>query len=318
MSLRTITRRVATNRVLDGVDSDASEEWIVNIAELGYLLVGAPDVEAWRHYAERVLGTMTSDGDNGILYLKIDPRAFRIAVLPGHANGLLASGWLVNTPAEFAAARQELLDVGVDVADGDEGGARLRHVQAYFTFRDPEGHSHEVAWGPISDFKPFTSPIGVSSFITEGMGVGHVVLTATNDFKAEAEFWLKHGFGLSDILNVPTPAGNAQVHFFHCRNPRQHSLALGELPIPGGCIHIMLEVATLDDVGRCLDRVEEHGVKLTATLGRHVNDNMTSFYMLTPGGFALEYGTGGKKMNWEENVVFETTRGSDWGHRYLS
>lgn len=289
----------------------------MKISELGYVLVGAPDVEEWRHYAEQVLGTMAVDGEDGVLYLKIDARAFRIAILPGHDNGLIASGWLVNSPNDFAAARQELIDAGVEVSTGDAAGALLRHVQAYFSFRDPEGHQHEVSWGPISDFKPFTSPIGVSEFITEGLGLGHVVLTAANDFKAETDFWINHGFGLSDILNVPTPAGNAQIHFLHCRNPRQHSLAFGELPIPGGCIHIMLEVGTLDDVGRCLDRVEHHGVKMTATLGRHVNDNMTSFYMLTPGGFSLEYGTGGKTMNWEESIVFETTRGSDWGHKYV-
>ena len=290
----------------------------MNIAELGYLLVGAPDVEDWRRFAEKILGTMAIDGEQGALYLKIDPRAFRIAVLPGHDNGLLASGWLVNSPVDFTDARNELVEAGVAVTDGDADGARLRQVQDYFSFRDPEGHLHEIAWGPISDFQPFVSPLGVTAFVTEGLGLGHVVLTATKDFRGEADFWLNHGFRLSDILNVPTPAGNAQVHFFHCRNPRQHSLALGELPIPGGCIHVMLEVASLDDVGRCLDRVEKHGVKLTATLGRHVNDNMTSFYMLTPGGFSLEYGTGGKKMNWEENVVFETTRGSDWGHKFMA
>lgn len=63
--------------------------------------------------------------------------------------------------------------------------------------------------------------------------------------------------------------------------------------------------------------VAEHDVKLSAILGRHVNDNMISFYMITPSGFAMEYGTGGKKMNWEENVVYETTRGSDWGHKFM-
>jgi len=103
------------------------------------------------------------------------------------------------------------VEAGVAVTDGDADGARLRQVQNYFSFRDPEGHLHEIAWGPISDFQPFVSPLGVTAFVTEGLGLGHVVLTATKDFGSEADFWLNHGFRLSDILNVPTPAGNAQL-----------------------------------------------------------------------------------------------------------
>jgi len=289
----------------------------MDIAELGYLLVGAPQVDEWRDYAEKILGAMAVDGPDGSLYIKVDRRAFRIAVLPGNENGLVANGWLVNSVLDFENARQALEADGVTVQSGSVEGAVLRQVQAYFAFRDPEGHTHEIAWGPISDFLPFVSPAGVSGFVTDNMGLGHVVLTAVKDFDKEAEFWTRvGGFALSDILHIPTPAGKARVHFFHCGNPRQHSLALGELPIPGGCIHMMLEVGSMDDVGRCLDRVEQHGVKLTATLGRHVNDNMISFYMLTPGGFSLEYGYGGKQMDWSDHVVFETTRGSDWGHQF--
>ena len=289
----------------------------MKIAELGYLLVGAPNTAEWKHFAENVVGAMTVGGPDDALYVKIDPRAFRLAILPGHENGLLASGWLVASPDEFAAARDELQTADVLVTEGDEGGAKLRQVQQYFSFRDPAGHLHEIAWGPISDFTPFVSPAAVSGFVTKGLGLGHVVLTAPREFKTAVDFWLKHGFALSDILNIPTPAGNAQVSFLHCGNPRQHSLAFGELDIPGGCIHMMLEVETMDDVGRCLDRVAKHEVKLSATLGRHVNDDMISFYMVTPGGFSMEYGTGGRTVNWDENVVFETTRGSDWGHRFV-
>jgi len=86
--------------------------------------------------------------------------------------------------------------------------------------------------------------------------------------------------------------------------------------MPGGCIHMMLEVAGFDDVGRCLDRVAANNVKIASTLGRHVNDEMISFYMRTPGGFSLEYGCGGKQVDWCEHVVFETTRGSHWGHQW--
>ena len=51
-----------------------------------------------------------------------------------------------------------------------------------------------------------------------------------------------------------------------------------------------------------------------ASLGQHVNDNMTSFYMLTPSNFALEYGYGGLVVDWDKHAVFEATTISQWGH----
>ena len=103
----------------------------------------------------------------------------------------------------------------------------------------------------------------------------------------------------------------------HCAAGRQHSLAYAELSDPTGCNHLMVEVDSVDEVGRALDRVDQNGVRLTLTLGRHVNDDMISFYMMTPGGFQMEYGTGGSVKDWSNYKVFESTRGSHWGHKFL-
>jgi 3,4-dihydroxy-9,10-secoandrosta-1,3,5(10)-triene-9,17-dione 4,5-dioxygenase len=85
-----------------------------------------------------------------------------------------------------------------------------------------------------------------------------------------------------------------------------------------GCDHLLIEVENFDEVGRCLYRCEDHGVPLRVTLGRHINDNMLSFYMHSPGGFSIEYGTGGTRVeNRSEQTVFEARQGSHWGHRFL-
>ncbi|HUD53400.1 VOC family protein, partial [Parvibaculum sp.] len=90
---------------------------------------------------------------------------------------------------------------------------------------------------------------------------------------------------------------------------------LAEMPSPSGCIHVMVEVNSIDEVGRALDRVQQHQVPMLMGLGRHVNDEMISFYIFTPGMFALEYGWGGLVKDWTEHQVFETTSPSHWGHR---
>jgi len=290
----------------------------MEISELGYVLVGAPKVDEWRRFSTGVLGAMAIDAPDGGLYIKTDVRTFRLGVVPGRDNGLIASGWLTSGPAAFREAHAALTADGVKIEEGDVPGARFRCVQAYFAFQDPAGHRHEIAWGPISDHAPFVSPAGVSGFVTDDMGLGHVVLSAVGSaFDDSIAFWTRPGrFALSDILHLPAAEGTSplRVHFMHCSNAREHSLALAELPVPGGCIHMMLEAKSLDDVGRCLDRAIQHKVKIVATLGRHVNDEMVSFYMNTPGGFALEFGCGGKQVDWREHIAFETTRGSHWGH----
>lgn len=72
----------------------------------------------------------------------------------------------------------------------------------------------------------------------------------------------------------------------------------------------------MDEVGRAMDRCASYGAKLMATLGRHVNDRMTSFYLESPSGFAIEYGHGGRIVEWSRNVVHETTAVSLWGHDF--
>ena len=78
----------------------------------------------------------------------------------------------------------------------------------------------------------------------------------------------------------------------------------------------MVEVSTLDEVGSALDRVKKAGLPLMATLGRHINDNMCSFYVVAPGGIAIEYGFDGLLVDWDHYTPTVSTIGDLWGHEY--
>ena len=55
-----------------------------------------------------------------------------------------------------------------------------------------------------------------------------------------------------------------------------------------------------------------------ATLGRHPNDLMTSFYMRTPSDILVEYGWGGREVDdatWQPHEL--TSAASFWGHHGL-
>ncbi|MGQ7958059.1 VOC family protein [Pseudomonas sp. SP16.1] len=294
----------------------------MDIRGLGYVTVASTDLGRWLGYGTQVLGMMADSSalDQGLLYLKMDERPYRLLIQQDSRDGFGACGWEVAGQGAFEQAIAELQQADVEVRRATAEELRQRQVQALACFRDPDGNRHELFWGPRQDFAPFVSPAAVSGFVTSDLGMGHAVLPAPN-FDASLDFYQKvMGLGLSDLMKVRFTDDSAEpekrIHFLHCNNARHHSLALFECPIPSGCVHLMVEVAALDDVGRALDRMHAHGVKLSATLGRHTNDEMTSFYMQTPGGFDMEYGCGGKVMDWQRHTPFESTVVSHWGHDF--
>jgi catechol 2,3-dioxygenase-like lactoylglutathione lyase family enzyme len=116
------------------------------------------------------------------------------------------------------------------------------------------------------------------------------------------------GFRLSDYVLHPFKA-----FFFHV-NPRHHSLAFLETG-RNGTHHLMVELFSLDDVGQAYDLALGEEGRIGVTLGRHINDAMTSFYSWTPSGFMVEYGWGGRSIDPDTWQAGEVVYGpSLWGH----
>jgi len=287
------------------------------IQELAYVVAAHPDLSTWRSYGEQVLGLQAMDTPQALL-LKMDERAFRIQVETGPEARYVASGWLVRDERQFEAARAHLQDRKIAFEEGSLELCQRRKVSKMLVVTDPSGNRHELVWGYQSDFRRMVSPVGVPGFVTGDQGMGHVVLPAPNFAETVAFVRDVLGFELSDLFNFkPAPDAPAlPIHFFHCQNPRHHSLALAAFPVPSGCVHIMVEVGDMAEVGRAFDRRLAHAVPLSATLGQHTNDRMISFYMKTPSGFDVEVGTGGAQVDWERHVTHEFTAVSLWGHDF--
>jgi 3,4-dihydroxy-9,10-secoandrosta-1,3,5(10)-triene-9,17-dione 4,5-dioxygenase len=293
---------------------------MIRIEQLAYIVAECDEPERWRRFAEDVVGLSVHDAPDGGLYLKMDERAYRIAVQRGPENRYRASGWQLADEDAFESAAEFLQRSGTAFERGSSELCDARKVQALLLLRDPSGNQHELFWGHQSDFTRFVSPAGVSAFITGTLGMGHTVLPAPNFDATWAFFQDVLGFGLADLYRhryTDDPAEPLKrIYFTHCANGRHHSLALFEGDVPSGCVHAMVEVPSMDEVGRAYDRMLKHDVKLMATLGRHVNDQVISFYMLTPSNFALEFGTGGAVIDWDSHTVFEATAVSQWGHDF--
>lgn len=291
---------------------------MIDIRGLAYFVAEIEQLDEWRRYAEDVLGMMTAPAPGGGLYVKMDERPFRMLVLEGGQRRYVASGWELAGEAAFKDALATLGNAGVGYELAGPELCRQRGMQAIALVTDPSGNRHELGWGHLSDCQPFVSPQGVPRFLTGEMGMGHTVLPSPNFDASVAFFRDVLGFGLSDIFNFrPDPNGPAiRIHFLHCNNARHHSLAIAEYPVPSGCVHVMVEVDSMTEVGRAHDRMTARQVPISATLGQHLNDRMTSFYMKTPSGFDLEFGCGGLQVDWDRHSPFEFTRVSIWGHDF--
>ncbi|MDP9139295.1 MAG: VOC family protein [Pseudomonadota bacterium] len=291
----------------------------MKIQALAYVVAESTDVSKWKHYGEQVLGAATSASADGGLYLKLDERRQRLVVVPGATDRYVASGWEVASSADFDATVSTLKAAGVAVVDGTDAERKSRLFDRLAVFVDPAGNRHELVQGYNGGESPFTSPIGVAGFKTGKQGMGHTVLPAAPGFDATLKLFQDVlGFGLSDKFNFqPGPdAPVMRIYFLHAGAGRHHSIALAEMPNPSGCVHIMMEVNTMTDVGLAHERRVKHNVKMMATLGEHENDRMTSFYMLTPGNFAIEYGWGGITVDPATWQTTETKQVSIWGHDF--
>jgi 2,3-dihydroxybiphenyl 1,2-dioxygenase len=283
------------------------------VTGLGYLGLHAPDVEAWRTYATDLLGlqvaTQPPAAPDRSLFLRMDERGWRFAIEPAESGGLAYTGWEVADPAALSRLADTLANAGIVVKE-DTALAQARQVEALIRCIDPDGNNLEFFCGAYIPEQPFVSPRGVR-FMTDELGMGHI-LHIVSDVEATKAFYLDVlGFRLSDTIMFK----GSKVHFAHT-NPRHHSLAFVEVPNASpGLNHVMLEVDSIDAVGRALDLVDDGMAELTETLGRHTNDRMLSFYMKTPSGFEMEYGCDARVIDEQTWNVSTYDSTSFWGHR---
>jgi 3,4-dihydroxy-9,10-secoandrosta-1,3,5(10)-triene-9,17-dione 4,5-dioxygenase len=246
----------------------------------------------------------------------------RLVIVPGPRDRLLASGWEVADRDALAAVRRAIADAGVAVKAGTPDELAARRVGEMLRFDDPAGNAVEVFCAAALEHRPAVSPYG-NRFVTGDMGMGHVVLPVAGAAGAALAFYTDVlGFRLRDSMRMPAEfiggkPGDppAWFRFLGCC-PRHHSLALAPMPAEAGIVHLMIEVAALDDVGRALDRCQRRKAPVSASLGRHANDLMVSFYVRTPAGFDIEYGTDGRLVDDATWVSRETTAVSLWGHAF--
>lgn len=293
----------------------------IDIKSMGYVRVASTDLDQWKTFAGKVLGLAEGRGPHpDHQYWRIDQVSARLVVFPSDVDQLAATGWELADHRALQEAREHLTKAGVEFEEGTADELAERRVQELVRFSDPWDNVFELFHGITYESRPVVTPYA-ATFVTGDQGMGHIVLPVLDDVEALRFYTDVLGFRLRDSMSMPgefvgkEPGSKVWLRFLGV-NPRHHSLAFLPMPNPAKCVHIMLEVDELDHVGRALERVRKHQAPLSATLGRHMNDEMISFYVKSPGGFDVEFGTDGLTVDDGRWVARESTAVSYWGHDF--
>jgi len=289
---------------------------MTRIRQLGYLGLEVSDMARWEKFAVDLLGLEPARrGPDGSLALRLDQHEQRIVLHPGPADDLKYLGFEVANDAELEALGAKLVRAGFSVGEGKPETAAARRVSRLLELADPTGIPVELYVGAALAREPFHSSRISSRFVAGDEGLGHAVICAKDPAASERFYMELLGMQLSDRVLVPlNPSFTLELRFLHA-NARHHSIAFASVPMPKRIHHFMLEVESLDDVGRAHDRCLGAGMAFSMDMGRHPNDGMTSFYVKTPSGFDVEFGCGGVKVDDATWTVRTYDHISTWGHK---
>lgn len=291
-----------------------------NGLELAYLEVEVADPATLAGFLRDTIGLVpgepTSDGADT---WRNDGKAQRIIVRAGPTNDARGLGFAATDEDAFGQSLARLHAAGYPTVPGTSADKDARRVADLVRTEAPWGTSVEVVVGLADADERFTSPLVPEGFLTEGVGFGHVVVGTTAYDESHRFLTEGLGMGQSDWIETEIADGiEFEVRFYHC-NQRHHSVAVARAPfeLPQTLHHVMFEAIDRDDLGRAFDRAWDHGLPIANGLGRHDNDGMFSFYVVSPAGFQVEVGHGARRVtpDWDDNRRYD--RISLWGHQPL-
>lgn len=290
----------------------------MRIHSLGYLRLTSVDVDAWTQFATQVLGMTVAQSPQGGVAFRMDEHTARLVVVPGEESGVSGIGFEVENRDVLDSLTASLQARGVAVRAGTSTECDIRQVRDLRLVSDPFGMPLELYSGPALMQEPLETR-HVREYVTGNLGMGHVVFGGPQVDEA-LEFY-QDALGFVDrntmrAMGSDGKRGDERITFLGC-NRRHHTVALMKRPDPAQLIHFMVEMGSIDDVGRAYDRALDSGIQQRLTLGRHSNDGMVSFYSMTPDGFTVEVGCEGRLIE-PGAPTYETTATSYWGHRKVT
>jgi 2,3-dihydroxybiphenyl 1,2-dioxygenase len=261
---------------------------IEDIMQIG---VGMPDRDRFAQFSRDALGLPTTDSPDGtVTYVRADRYQHRIAARTSPVPTLNYIGFDVGGAAALAEWKKELRDKDIDWRPGSREECLERQVADFIEIKDPDGHPLALSYGFGIGQEPvrYTRDLNI-------VGLGHVLLTVMDTQRSHDFYTGVLGFRLSDWVHINDAI---RLCFLRC-NARHHSIAFAPC-MPGKSPrlqHVMLEVEALDDVMRSYHFLRASKAPIGMGPGRHPNCHTVHVYVQTPGGFAVEYGWGHRRLD---------------------
>ena len=279
---------------------------IRDIVQVG---VGVPDRERFENFARDLLGFSASrSADGSVSYLRPDSYPYRIAAYTAPQPVLQYIGFDVGGREQLAVWETRLTDEGIAWRRSGPKECAERHVSDFIEFEDPDGHMLALSYG----FEVSKDPVTCTRDLRV-LGLGHVLLTVADTQRSHDFYTRVLGFRLSDWINIDE---HIRLCFLRC-NERHHSIAFAPC-MPGKSSrlqHVMFEVESLDDVMRSYHFLRTRKAPIGMGPGRHPNCQTVHVYVQTPGGFAVEFGWGHRRLDdSHEPIVYPVGTPVDiWG-----
>lgn len=308
----------------------------MEVRALGYVGIRSPNAAKWKTWGAEIMGFGTEPPNpggvsalrsavpsvEGAVYLRMDDRAWRLAVYPGEKDEIAFVGWELADRIEFRKALKELDEKGVEYHVATEMEALERGVQGMAWLLDPIGNRHEIFWSGYyleDSFKPGRDMMK-QGFRCGSEGIGHVVFMVS-EFTQELDDFATEVLGMrlyAGGVSIPLTGGDGgrvRTEMYRGRrNLRSHNLVYMEKQGYQGLHHLFIEYQSMDDWGRTYDLVKHKSeYPLIMTMGRHQADSFLSFYAQTPSSFVFEIAWGSKQMDDETFVQDRPMHSFVWG-----
>lgn len=289
------------------------------IKSLGYLGLNVTDAESWNVLLQGVFALELRDQEpGGPQHYKMDRQHHRISVYPNASDDIAHIGWEVVDQDSLKTISETLAASSISVTAFTPEDCTERSVLGGAFFHDPVMKiRNELFYGATIESSQFNPSRAMQGYVTGDQGMGHLVLMTTRQQEAVDFYCDVLGFRVSDVMDFGGEkwGGKYRHVFLHC-NSRHHSLAIMSPPAggsDGSLNHFALTVRDFDDVGYAYDIVREKQIPVLMTLGKHVNDLATSFYVGNPSQSAIEMTYGGIEVQDDWTVKhYDDTK--IWGH----
>jgi 2,3-dihydroxy-p-cumate/2,3-dihydroxybenzoate 3,4-dioxygenase len=260
---------------------------MINLHDIRYCRLGTTSLVDSVAYAQQILGLQLVANDGKAAYFRSDSRDHTLCFFDGDPSEHTVA-FEVTSPAELAAAADQLDRLDRQVRQGSAAECELRRVHSFIRFQDLTDNTIELVHRPAHS--------GVRYFPSRDAGItgfSHIGLCSSDPARDEA-FWTSVlSAQVSDRIGHAALLRIDGVHHKIALFPAQRR----------GIQHINHQVESIDDLMRAYYFLREKNIKIVFGPGRHPTSGAMFLYFEGPHGMVFEYSTGVKVFTPEESAV---------------